>query len=117
MSKWPIPILSNKGPVAPWDDSKTFGTPQVSYLDDGRPVLSETWSEYGYTFITFCFSHTGLEESDLSAILNYLYNQGLLKAEDLDVSKKALRQIIDDHGHQCWVLTITVGEADEDDFD
>ncbi|MBU9711574.1 hypothetical protein [Evansella tamaricis] len=110
--KYIVPVKKDSGKKFEWGDIVELGG-NVMYLNDGRPVMSETWGIDGYTLITYFLSIVDLENHSKYEIIQYLNEQGL-KITPLSNRSTEIMAFKDANGNDCWSLTVTVGEPEDD---
>lgn len=105
-NRYPIPDI--EGNNEDWDDS-TIIRDEVLYLEDGRPVRVQFWSEYGYTFLTYFFSSEGIERLSGDMLIRYLMNNGIvIRKTPFDAVDASI--VKDDCHNECWNLTIPIDD-------
>ncbi len=107
--KYITPKITNGGKLE-WDESSTLWE-NTNPLKDGRPVVTQVWTEDGYTFITYYLSTLGLEEATQNHLLNYLIQQGVKIPPDLNNLRVSTMKFFDQLNEECWSITLVVGES------
>jgi hypothetical protein len=92
------------------DDSSTLWE-NTNLLNDGRPCVTQVWTEDGFTFITYYLSTLGLEEVTQNHLLNYLIQQGVKIPPELNELRVSTMKFFDQLNEECWSITIVVGES------
>ncbi|WFF72197.1 hypothetical protein [Proteiniclasticum sp. QWL-01] len=98
-----------------WDkafDDSIFLDKSDFTLPDGRRIQSELWSEFGYTFLTYRFLKTGLENSSTEEIVDYLNGQGV----SIDTKRfpvQDMELLTTEYDPDLYHLTITIAESEE----
>lgn len=81
-------------------------------LPDGRPLKSELWGQFGYTFLTYTFPKDNLETETTDDIVAYLSQQGI----PIDRQKfppKTIDLMTSTTDSSLYTLTLTLTEPDD----
>jgi len=91
-----------------WDDSISLSRKEI-HLPDGRPLKSELWGEFGYTFLTYTFSKDNLESKTRDEVISYLVMQGVL-IDPLEFSPQQIDLMTNTINPSLYNLTLTIAE-------
>lgn len=103
--KFKVPILNK---ADEFDNSNTI-MENTNHLKDGRPIITQVWSEDEYTFVTYFIPTLGIEEMSQNQLLNYLIQQGVKMPPDFNELRVSTIKFNDMLDMECWSITLVIG--------